>query len=173
MQETCRLLAYRADAQAALAFLNSPACDAQIAANGGGGVNACLANPVALFTAVALLRNADATGGLAAYTGTQTQFEDMERLVREPGRAIIGEPDDPLYMFNVNRPLNQQKANIDGFELGSQYFFGDSGFGIQSNPQVNGDVGSTMVRRLAADLRADGLTHGQLRFLTRFAGPLD
>ncbi|WP_202841738.1 TonB-dependent receptor [Luteimonas saliphila] len=130
------------DAQAALAFLNSPECDAQVAANGGGGVNACLDNPVALFTAIALLRNADATGGLAAYTGTQTQFEQMEQLVRQPGRAIIGEPDDPLYMFNVNRPLNQQKAKIDGFELGSQYFFGDSGFGIQVNyTKVNGDVG--------------------------------
>jgi len=128
------------DAQAALAFLNSPECDAQIGDD--AGVHACGANAIALFTAVALLRNADVTGGLAAYEGTTAQWEAMESLVRQPGRALIGEPDDPLYMFNVNRPLNQQKAHIKGWELGSQYFFGDSGFGIQANyTKVSGDVG--------------------------------
>src|SRR5690606_17137643 len=50
--------------------------------------------------------------------------------------------DLPLYMFNVNRPVNQRKANIHGWELGSQYVFGDSGFGIQANyTKVSGDVG--------------------------------
>jgi len=128
------------DAQAALAFLNSPECDAQL--GNDAGVHACGANAIALFTAVALLRNADVTGGLAAYEGTTAQWEAMESLVRQPGRALIGEPDDPLYMFNVNRPLNQQKAHIKGWELGSQYFFGDSGFGIQANyTKVSGDVG--------------------------------
>src|SRR5690606_78883 len=35
-----------------------------------------------------------------------------------------------------------RKANIHGWELGSQYFFGDSGFGIQANyTKVSGDVG--------------------------------
>src|SRR5690606_10802914 len=128
------------DAQAALDFLNSAACDAQVGP--GAAVHACGANAIALFTAAALLRNADVTGGLAAYEGTDAQWNAMEALVRQPGRAFVGEADDPLYMFNVNRPLNQQKANIDGFELGSQYFFGDSGFGIQANyTKVSGDVG--------------------------------
>src|SRR5690606_15430660 len=128
------------DAQEALAFLTSPACTAQLAAN--AGPHACGANAIALFQAAALLRNADVTGGLAAYDGTDAQWNAMEALVRQPGRAFIGLAEDPLYMFNVNRPVNQEKANIDGFELGSQYFFGDSGFGVQANyTKVSGDVG--------------------------------
>ena len=128
------------DAQAALDFLTSAACTAQV--GGAPSTHACGANAIALFTATALLRNADVTGGLAAYNGTDAQWNAMEALVRQPGRELIGEPDDPLYMFNVNRPVNQQKANIKGWELGSQYFFGDSGFGIQANyTKVSGDVG--------------------------------
>ena len=128
------------DAQAALAFLNSPACLAQV--GGGGGTHACGANAIALFTATALLRNADVTGGLGAYNGTDAQWNAMEALVRQPGRSLIGEADDPLYMFNVNRPINQQKARVHGWEIGSQYFFGDSGFGLQANyTKVDGDVG--------------------------------
>jgi len=128
------------DAQAALDFLNSPACDAQVGP--GAGTHACGANAIALFTATALLRNADVTGGLASYNGTDAQWNAMEALVRQPGNQLIGEADDPLYMFNVNRPINQQKARIHGWEIGSQYFFGDSGFGIQANyTKVDGDVG--------------------------------
>ncbi|TWT19499.1 TonB-dependent receptor [Luteimonas wenzhouensis] len=128
------------DAQAALAFLTSPACRAQVGPN--AAPHACGANAIALFTAAALQRHADVTGGLAAYDGTDAQWNAMEALVRQPGREFVGIAEDPLYMFNVNRPVNQRKANIHGWELGSQYFFGDSGFGIQANyTKVSGDVG--------------------------------
>jgi len=128
------------DAQFVLDWLQSAACDAQI--TGTPSTHACGANPIALFTAMALYRNAATTGGLAAYDGTDAQWTAMENLVRVPGNELVGEADDPLYMFNVNRPVNQRKANIDGWELGGQYFFGDSGFGIQANyTKVNGDVG--------------------------------
>ena len=51
-------------------------------------------------------------------------------------------PEDPLYMFNVNQVINQEEASIDGWEIGGQYFFGDSGFGVLANyTMVNGDVG--------------------------------
>jgi hypothetical protein len=49
---------------------------------------------------------------------------------------------DPLYQFNVNQSINQETAKIDGWEIGGQYFFGDSGFGLLANyTMVNGDVG--------------------------------
>ena len=45
-------------------------------------------------------------------------------------------------MFDVNRPVNQNEANLHGWELGGQYFFGDTGFGIFANYTiVQGDVG--------------------------------
>jgi TonB-dependent receptor len=50
-------------------------------------------------------------------------------------------PEDPLYQFNVNQVINQEEASIDGWEIGGQYFFGDSGFGVLANyTVVNGDV---------------------------------
>ncbi|GAB3508891.1 TonB-dependent receptor [Pseudoxanthomonas daejeonensis] len=125
------------DAQAALAFLNSGACAAQVTAAGVDPGEGCAGNYTTLFTALAMLRNAGATGGLPAYNGTNVQQISMESQF-----DIFGEADDPLYMFDVNRPINQRSATLDGWEIGGQYFFGDSGFGILANYTiVDGDVG--------------------------------
>jgi TonB-dependent receptor len=125
------------DAQAALDFINSPQCVSQVTAAGGDVDAACSANDTALFTAVALLRNVGATGGLPAYDGTSSQV-----LAMEAAYDLVGEADDPLYEYDINRPTNQNKANIDGWEIGGQYFFGDTGFGVYANYTiVNGDVG--------------------------------
>jgi hypothetical protein len=82
-----------------------------------------------------MLRNAD-TGGLNAYNGSADQV-----LAMEFGYDLYGEADDPLYLFDVNRPVNQRQAKLHGWELGGQYFFGESGFGIYANyTLVEGDV---------------------------------
>ncbi|KAF1716396.1 TonB-dependent receptor [Pseudoxanthomonas yeongjuensis] len=120
------------DAQAALDFLQSAACITQV---GAANAAACSGNDTSLFTALALLRNDPA--GLAAFNGTGAQA-----LATEAAYNLVGEADDPLYMFNVNRPVNQNQAKLHGWELGGQYFFGDSGFGIFANYTiVKGDVG--------------------------------
>ena len=120
------------DAQAALAFLTSGACVTQV---GAANAAACSANDTSLFTALALLRNN--ANGLAAFDGTGAQ-----QLATEAAYNLVGEADDPLYLFNVNRPINQNQAQLDGWEVGGQYFFGDSGFGILANyTLVNGDIG--------------------------------
>ena len=125
------------DAQAALAFLQSDACASQVTAAGVDVAEGCAGNYTTLFTALAMLRNAGATGGLAAYNGTNTQVIDMESRF-----DILGESDDPLYMFDVNKPFNQRAAKLHGWEIGGQYFFGDTGFGVLANyTVVQGDVG--------------------------------
>ncbi|MDH5822361.1 TonB-dependent receptor [Luteimonas sp. RD2P54] len=125
------------DAQAALAFLQSDACAAQVTAAGNDVDRACAANDTALFTAVAMLRNAGETGGLAAYDGSTAR-----ELAMEQQYDLVGEADDPLYMFDVNRPINQNAAKLRGWEIGGQYFFGDTGFGVYANyTVVSGDVG--------------------------------
>ena len=49
---------------------------------------------------------------------------------------------DPLIQFAVRSPTNSQDAEIYGFEVASQHFFGDSGFGYQFNlTTVEGDIG--------------------------------
>lgn len=48
---------------------------------------------------------------------------------------------DPETEFLVQRPVNNKDANIYGFELAGQHFFGDTGFGIAANYTiVRGDV---------------------------------
>ncbi|KFA18692.1 TonB-dependent receptor [Xanthomonas vasicola pv. musacearum NCPPB 4392] len=124
------------DAQTALAFLQSGACAAQVGAAGNDVAGACSANDTSLFAAMALLRNAAATGGLNAYNGSSAQS-----LALENAYDIAGNASDPLYQFDVSRPINQNKANIHGWELGGQYFFGSTGFGIYANYTiVEGDV---------------------------------
>ena len=137
------------DAQAALAFLNSSACASQVTAAGVDPGEGCAGNYTTLFTALAMLRNAS-SGGLAAYNGTNTQ-----QIAIESQYDILGESDDPLYMFDVNRPINQRSATLDGWEIGGQYFFGDSGFGILANYTiVQGDVGIDRAADPGADVFA-------------------
>ena len=125
------------DAQAALAFLNSAACQTQVTAAGNDPAEGCVGNYTTLFTALAMLRNEAATGGLAAYDGSNAQVLDMENRF-----DIVGTSADPLYEFDVNRPINQRSARLHGWEIGGQYFFGDSGFGLLANYTiVKGDVG--------------------------------
>lgn len=55
---------------------------------------------------------------------------------------IDASPNDPLFEFNVRQPVNNETANIDGWEFAVQHFFGDSGFGLQANATiVDGDIG--------------------------------
>jgi len=84
-----------------------------------------------------MLRNAGRPGGLPPYNGVGGRV-----LGLGPASNRYGESDDPLYMFNVNRPINQNQAKLHGWELGGQYFLGDSGFGISANYTiVKGDIG--------------------------------
>jgi len=108
------------DAQAALAFLQA---------------NNQVVNDTTLFAATALERYA--TLNLAAFNAAMNDVAGTEALYNIEGNL----PEDPLYMFNVNQVINQEEASIDGWEIGGQYFFGDSGFGVLANYTiVNGDV---------------------------------
>ena len=109
------------DAQAALAFLQA---------------NNQVINDTTLFAATALQRYA--TLNLAAFNAAMNDVAATEALYDIDGNL----PEDPLYMFNVNQVINQEEASIDGWEIGGQYLFGDSGFGVLANyTMVNGDVG--------------------------------
>jgi TonB-dependent receptor len=57
--------------------------------------------------------------------------------------AIESGPDaDPAYISRVNTPIDNQSAELDGWELAAQHFFGETGFGVQANYTiVNGDIG--------------------------------
>jgi len=100
----------------------------------------------ALFTLMAMIDNpgtfTDAagktwTGGAANYDGSNAQHVAFATKY-----DLLPNDDDPLYQFAVSTPVNNRKARIYGWELGGQYFFGDTGFGVLANYTiVKGDVG--------------------------------
>ncbi len=82
-----------------------------------------------LFNMVAAMEN-----GVDYDSMTDEQFE--------AAYDIIPNGDDPLMTFINSKPVNNKNANIYGFELAAQHFFGDTGFGIQANyTTVTGDIG--------------------------------
>ncbi|MEI2559164.1 hypothetical protein V8939_18880, partial [Acinetobacter pittii] len=55
---------------------------------------------------------------------------------------INGSSSDPLYNFTISRPINNKDAEIYGFEIAGQYFFGQTGIGVSGSfTYVKGDVG--------------------------------
>lgn len=97
-----------------------------------------------LFVMMAMIENPGSftangttwTGGAANFNGTEAQH-----LAFATRYDLFPNASDPAYQFNVTRPVNNKDANIYGWELGGQHFFGQSGFGIQANYTiVKGDV---------------------------------
>lgn len=89
-----------------------------------------------LFVMMAMMENSAATGGAAAFDGTEAQH-----LAIAAAYDLVSNPDDPLFNFNVSRPVNNKDAKIHGAEIAAQHFFGNSGFGLQANyTYVSGDV---------------------------------
>jgi TonB-dependent receptor len=94
----------------------------------------CSVDDTSLFTATVMLQN-PTTGGLAAFDGSLNQANAMEAY------DVLATAANPDYVFNVSKPINNKEAKIHGWELGGQYFFGDSGFGVLANYTiVRGDV---------------------------------
>lgn len=55
--------------------------------------------------------------------------------------AIAGLPGDPLAVFDLTTTANAETADLFGWELAFQHFFGDTGWGVQANYTiVNGNV---------------------------------
>ncbi|MDP4945354.1 MAG: TonB-dependent receptor, partial [Alishewanella sp.] len=55
---------------------------------------------------------------------------------------ILGVPGDTAATFDITIPVNQDDANLDGWELALQHLFGETGFGVIANATfVDGDFG--------------------------------
>ncbi|WP_018995486.1 TonB-dependent receptor [Hirschia maritima] len=87
----------------------------------------------------------DTAAAVAAFQAVQgadgniitSEYDNIETLY-----DLVPNADDPLYVFDINRPVNNEQATINGIEIQGQHFFGDTGFGIMgSYTLVEGDVG--------------------------------
>ncbi len=47
--------------------------------------------------------------------------------------SIVGQPGDPIAVFEITTPANQRSDKLDGWEVNLQHMFGDSGFGMSLN----------------------------------------
>lgn len=114
---------------------------------------------VNLFTLTAMLANpgdpeAIANGDPARWGSVEADIIN-DYLAEQAGAGYQGfvdavlsdydvtpDANDPLEIFAVQIPVNTETANIDGFEVAWQHFFGETGFGFLVNyTTVNGDVG--------------------------------
>ncbi len=146
-------------------FIGTGVFDSTVAALGGGNIKDQTGGPraraaldalkaagvsspddTALFTMLVMMEHPDGftdkngtfwAGGADAYNGTNSQH-----IAWATQYDVLPNPDDPDYIFALQRPINNKEANIHGWEFGGQYFFGDSGFGVLANYTiVKGDVG--------------------------------
>lgn len=93
--------------------------------------------------------------GQTATDGTYTQSQELElhdyvrdvylaadpSLVHSNGNWVRADGNDPLLLWQVNKPINDKSTVIDGIEAAVQHWFGQSGFGVQANyTMVDSDV---------------------------------
>ncbi|MBP2275752.1 MULTISPECIES: TonB-dependent receptor [Sphingomonas] len=101
---------------------------------------------VNLFTYSALLQR---DGAAAAATQFNAHYSSVTKTVDQAfvnqilsAVDINGSSSDPLYNFTISRPINNKDAEIYGFEIAGQYFFGQTGIGVSGSfTYVKGDVG--------------------------------
>ena len=117
------------------------------------GIGADLSD-VNLFTMTALI---DAVGLAAAttqfnanYAGGNLSQGFVDTVLGQYNVTANGS--DPLYNFQVQKPVNNKEGHIWGFEVAGQYFLGDTGFGVSAAyTKVNGDVGYDITASPASD----------------------
>ena len=98
-----------------------------------------------LHTMAAIIQNpADFPGatGADAYAAAKGTGTNEELYAAVFGNYdVTHEAGDPELSFALKSPTNSKDAEIYGFEIASQHFFGDTGFGYQFNyTMVEGDI---------------------------------
>ncbi|WP_250893632.1 TonB-dependent receptor [Croceibacterium selenioxidans] len=109
---------------------------------------------VNLFTMTALI---DQVGLAGASTQFQANFANGaldQAFVDQVLKAYNVSPNaaDPLFTFQVQKPVNNKEGHIYGLEIAGQYFLGTTGFGISgAYTMVNGDIGYDILADPSAD----------------------
>jgi TonB-dependent receptor len=75
------------------------------------------------------------------------------------GETIVSVPGDPSIVFDLSRPVNQETAEVDGWEINLQHALGDSGFGFIVNATlVEADVAYDPFSSLEGQFVLNGLS---------------
>jgi len=106
-------------------------------------VNADLSD-VNLFTMTALIDQFGLAQAQTMFAAHRTGASVDQAFIDSTLQAynVTANSSDPLYQFQVKKPVNNKEAEIYGLEIAGQHFFGDSGFGIAgAYTLVRGNVG--------------------------------
>ncbi|QZH75702.1 MAG: TonB-dependent receptor [Erythrobacter sp.] len=110
-----------------------------------------------LFVLSALIDNFGFADGVAQFLAaprqagsnalSQTYIDNINILY-----DLEAGPNDPLFQFQTQQPVNSEDAHIYGFEIAGQYFLGDTGIGVAAAyTLVRGDVGFDITAPTNAD----------------------
>ncbi len=75
------------------------------------------------------------------------------------GETILGVAGDPSIVWSLTRPVNQEDAKVDGWEINLQHTFGDTGFGFIVNATVvDANIGYDNFNPLEGQFVLNGLS---------------
>lgn len=122
----------------------APGSRSGTAATALAGINQSTTD-VNLFTMTALLisHNNDVSAATAEFQANLVGGNLDQAFVDQILAAydVTANSDDPLFQFETSLPINNKNANLHGFEIAIQHFFGDTGFGVAASyTSVLGDV---------------------------------
>lgn len=95
-----------------------------------------LRDPEAGPRAAQAIADLQADGATVDATAILAQIN--ENAGQPEGTPVIQNNDDPLAVFGISQPVNEEQATIQGLELAVQHMFGDTGFGVQANMTLTG-----------------------------------
>jgi TonB-dependent receptor len=108
-----------------------------------GFIDATLGGPFCVSSNGVCVDSDPGTPGIQPAPGTVTAAT---------GYNVFANGADPLFVFQVQKPINNEEGHIYGFEIAGQYFLGETGFGIAgAYTYVNGDIGYDLTAPPSAD----------------------
>jgi len=110
----------------------------------------------------ALWDRAIADGGLDPTNGTSVAQYILDNYQDDPlvnGDTILSAPGDPSIVFDLEQPVNQRTAKVDGVEVNLQHNFGDSGYGFVANATfASADVAYDILNPYDSQFPLNGLS---------------
>ena len=109
---------------------------------------------VNMFTMTALIDQLGLANASTTFQANYTNGNLSQAFVDQTLVAydVIANSADPLFNFQVQKPINNNEGHIYGFEIAGQYFLGDTGFGIAgAYTMVEGDIGYDITAVTTAD----------------------
>jgi TonB-dependent receptor len=109
---------------------------------------------VNMFTMTALIDQVGLANAITQFQANFTNGNLSQAFIDQVLQAynVTANGADPLFDFQVQKPINNQEGHIYGFEVAGQYFLGNTGFGIAgAYTMVEGDIGYDITADPTAD----------------------